>query len=56
MSFYVKTRRQFRRTVRTWFRCDECGGYGDYSIPTVQQADAFLRVLNRNHHCAGEVR
>ena len=51
MSLYVKNRRYYEHSVRTWFSCDRCGMYGDYTMPTIEEATALLDLMDRLHEC-----
>lgn len=52
MSLFIKTRRQQKRSTRTWFGCDNCSMHGDYTIGGgEEEAEAFLRTLAGSHRC-----
>lgn len=51
MTIYAKNRKQQKNAVRTWIGCDQCDLFGDYTIGTVDEADAFLVVMDRLHQC-----
>jgi len=52
MSVYVKNRKPLKGgRVRTWYRCDDCGMYGDMSTTSEAVADDLLRRIVEHHRC-----
>lgn len=47
----ITNQRQQKRTVRIWFRCDDCGMWGDFTVANFAESEQVLALMTEGHEC-----